>query len=132
MFPRATFPLTIEQLSNAVSRRFDSTVVLFDGETAGFANFHQMQPGEDCSIGNVIIRPDMRGKGVGRYLITTMIDIAREKYHVKSVKLACFNQNISGLLLYNRLGFKPVFMEERVDRQGKTVISIHMDFLISR
>lgn len=132
MFPRASYPLTVEQLSKAISVRFDSTVIECGGEIAGFANFHEVHLGENCSIGNVIIRPDMRGKGVGRYLITTMISIAAEKYHVKTVKLACFNHNINGLLLYNRLGFKPVFMEERVDKQEKIVVSIHMDYPVER
>ena len=39
MFPKADFPLTIDQLKNTIKDRFDSTVVLFNNEVVGFANF---------------------------------------------------------------------------------------------
>ncbi len=126
MFPSAEFPLTVDQLKTHLERRLDSTVVLYNGLLAGFANFYLCQPGETCSIGNVIVSPDIRGQGVGSYLINTMIGIAIKNYRVKSVQLSCFNQNVNGLLLYQELGFKPVFIEERRDKQGNRIASIHM------
>jgi ribosomal protein S18 acetylase RimI-like enzyme len=80
----------------------------------------------------VIVSPHIRGKGAGRYLINTMINIAVAKYQVKNVLLSCFNQNINGLVLYHRMGFKPVSFEERVDKQGKPVLSIHMTYDVPR
>lgn len=130
MFPAAEFPLTVDQLIIHMERRWDSTVVLFDGKVAGFANFYLCQPGETCSIGNVIVSPDIRGQGVGRYLINTMIQIAATKHNVKNVQLTCFNQNINGLLLYQGMGFKPVFIEERRDKQGNRIAAIHFVFNI--
>jgi ribosomal protein S18 acetylase RimI-like enzyme len=128
MFPKADYPLTIEQIRISIDQRWDSTVVLLDQKVVGFANFYAFKPGESCSIGNVVVSPHTRGKGAGRYLINTMIKIASAKYQVKKVLLSCFNQNINGLLLYNRLGFKPISFEERVDKQGIPVISIHMEY----
>jgi ribosomal protein S18 acetylase RimI-like enzyme len=126
MFPKADYPLTEAQLKAAIDQRYDSTVVLSDGQVAGFANFYFCQPDNSCSIGNVIVTPEVRGKGVGSYLITTMIKIAVTKYRVKDVKLSCFNENVTGLFLYQKLGFVPTFFEERFDKQGKRVASIHM------
>ena len=40
MFPKASYPLTIDQLKEAIAQRFDSTVVLLDDRVAGFANFY--------------------------------------------------------------------------------------------
>ncbi|GAP21427.1 GNAT family N-acetyltransferase [Leptolinea tardivitalis] len=125
MFPKAEYPLTIEQLRDSINNRKDSTVVLLDGKTAGFANFYICQPGDTCSIGNVIVSPEARGRGVGSYLVRTMIGLAREKYRVKNVQLSCFNQNVDGLLLYQKLGFKPHFIEERFDKSGGRIAAIH-------
>lgn len=128
MFPKAVYPLTVEQLRKSIQERFDSTVVLLDEEVAGFANFYRCEPGESCTIGNVIVRPDARGKGVGKYLINTMIEIAVKKYRVKNVRLSVFIHNTGAVLLYHRLGFKPVSFEERVDKHGRPDISIQMQY----
>jgi len=124
LFPKATYPLTPEQLQGAIDQRFDSTVILWEGQQAGFANFYICKPGEECHIGNVIVDPNLRGKGVGKYVIETMIDIAFEKYDVQEVHISCFNRNVVGLLLYAQLGFNPFAIEERQDYQGKRIAVI--------
>jgi ribosomal protein S18 acetylase RimI-like enzyme len=126
MFPKAVFPLTVEQLAAAISQRFDSMVLLAGTEVVGFANYYQCIPGESCSIGNVIVSPAVRGKGAGRYLVETMTAVAFERHQVKKVEISCFNENVTGLLLYTRLGFKPYAVEERLDYSGKRVALIHM------
>jgi hypothetical protein len=74
MFPKALFPLTVEQLQSSINSRTDSTVI-YSGETVlGFANFYEVVEGDYCSIGNVIINPVFRGKWVGTFLIKTMED----------------------------------------------------------
>jgi len=128
MFPKASYPLTVEQLQGSIARRTDSTVVLMDGRVVGFANFHVCEPGEKCAIGNVIVAPDVRGQGVGQYLIETMVQIALTKYQAKEVQISCFNQNVPGLLLYQKLGFRPFEIEDRIDKQGNRVASIHMKY----
>lgn len=126
LFPRASYPLDTKQLKTAIDQRTDSTVVLLDGRVAGFANFSICKPGETCAIGNVVVAPETRGQGVGKYLIETMVQIAFTKHQVKDVQIACFNQNVAGLLLYQKLGFAPVSIEERLDKQGKRVALIRM------
>lgn len=93
---------------------------------AGFANFYICEPGEKCAIGNVVVAPTARGQGVGRYLIETMVQTAFTKYKVKEVQISCFNQNVAGLLLYPKIGFRPDYIEERFDKQGERVALIHM------
>ena len=107
LFPKASYPLTVEQLQNAIDQRYDSTVVLKDNCVVGFANFYICEPEWKCAIGNVIIAPEARGHGVGQYLIETMVQIAWAKYKAKEVQISCFNQNVAGLLLYQKLGFRP-------------------------
>jgi ribosomal protein S18 acetylase RimI-like enzyme len=126
MFPKATWPLTVEQLSQAISQRFDSMVLLAGSDAVGFANFYKCEPGVSCSIGNVIVSPLVRGKGAGRYLVETMVAIAFDKYHVQAVEISSFNQNTVSLLLYVKLGFLPCSIEERIDPEGNRAALIHM------
>ena len=126
MFPKAAFPLTASQLQNAISQRSDSTVVELGGEVVAFANFYRWETGGCCSIGNVIVSPVARGRGVGRYLIEQMIGLAFSKHQATEVTVSCFNQNFAGLLLYPRLGFQPYAVEERKNSEGIRVALIHM------
>ena len=128
MFPQAHYPLTYDQLKTTSDQRSDLTVVLMDQRVVGFADFYHCHPGETGAIGNVIVAPDTRGMGVGRFLIATMIGIAVEKYRVKEIQISCFSQNDTGLLFYTKMGFKPVFIEELFDKEGNRIASIHMTF----
>jgi ribosomal protein S18 acetylase RimI-like enzyme len=126
LFPRATYPLTPEQLRHAIEQRHDSTVVLLDDQVCGFANFYVRELAGACAIGNVVVAPEARGRGVGRYLIETMIRKALLHHRAQEVRLSCFNGNVAGLLLYAKLGFVPFAVERRVDQQGARVALIHM------
>ena len=130
MYPRAVYPLTPEQLQSVIDQRHESTVVLTDGEVRGFANFNLFEPGIRCGIGNVIIAPEYRSKGIGRALVNEMVRKAFQEHNAQTVELSCFNHNTNGLLFYPKLGFQPVSLEERIDWEGKRVVSIH--FVLSR
>lgn len=90
MFPRANWPLTPPQLADALETRQDSTVIEMDGEVVGFANFSQCHFRGRCSLGNVIIAPKARSKGVGRYMITRMMEIAFDKHEATELIASCY------------------------------------------
>ena len=124
--PRAAFPRTPSALAETIAGRAAPTVVLCDGEVAGFADIYDIHPGTFCRIGNVIVSPDHRGRGVASYLIRQMIRIARETYQAQRIELACFNVNTAGLLLYAKLGFEPYAVEMRDDRRGNPLALIQL------
>lgn len=126
LFPVAEFPLTPSQLRAAIAQRADSTVVELDGQVVAFANFYRWETGGRCSIGNVIVSPQARGRGVGRYLIEQMNALAFSKHRATEITVSCFNQNVAGLLLYPKLGFQPYAIEERLDKGERRVALIHM------
>ena len=126
LFPKAEFPLAPSQLQDAIAKRSDSTVVEVAGDVVAFANFYRWETGGTCSIGNVIVSPATRGRGVGRYLIEQMTSLAFSKHLATEVTVSCFNQNVAGLLLYQKLGFQPYAIEERRNRKGNQVALIHM------
>ena len=126
MFPKAIFPLTSPQLLGAIAQRSDSTVVELDGQVVAFANFYSWENAGCCSIGNVIVAPVARSRGVGHFLINQMVGIAFSKHRATEVTISCFNRNVAGLLLYPRLGFKPYAVEERQDKDGRRAALVHM------
>lgn len=126
LHPNATFPLTSEQLRASIEQRFGATVVLYHGLVCGFANLYAMNSAGSCGIGNVIVAPDTRGRGVGQYLIETMIGTALHEHGARSVQVACFSGNVSGLLLYQKLGFEPYALESRLDFKGNRVALVRM------
>jgi RimJ/RimL family protein N-acetyltransferase len=126
LFPKATFPLTPDQLRRAIAQRYDSTVVTLDGAVCGFANFYLREPGGACAIGNVIVAPTARGRGVGAFLIETMAAKALVAHAAKEVRISCFHGNVAGLLLYAKLGFAPYAVERRLDPAGERVALVHM------
>lgn len=126
LFPKAEFPLSPPQLLNAIAERSDSTVVELYGEVVAFANFYRRESCGCCAIGNVIVSPAARERGVGRYLIEQMITTAFSKYQAAEVVVSVFNRNVAGLLFYPKLGFQPYAVEERKDKKGNRVAMISM------
>jgi len=131
MFPKATYPLTPAQLSEAIAQRSGSTVIEIDGAVAGFANFYKAEHGGICALGNVVVAPTARGQGVARYLVQRMIALAREEFAAREVWVSCFNHNTAGLLLYPQLGFVPFGIEERQARDGSRVALVQMKQVLS-
>lgn len=107
MFPKAQYPLTPAQLSDAIAQREGSTVVEGDGTLLAFASFYKAEHGGVCALGNVVVAPAARGHGVARYLVQSMIELARQQFDAREVWVSCFNSNTAGLLLYPQLGFAP-------------------------
>jgi len=126
MYPKATFPLTFEQLQLNFENRSDCTVFRSDETVVAFANLYDVEPGKHCFLGNVIIAPSFRGKGVSEFLLETMAEIAVQQHQVQELHLTCFNTNIPGLLLYHKTGFVPYALEKRTDFEGKSLLAVHM------
>ncbi len=126
VYPRGSYPLTLEQLRTLAKVRSDLTVATVDGTVAGFANLYDLVPGERAFIGNVIVACTLRGKGLGRALLRHMIGLAFDKYRLPEVRISVFSDNTPALLLYTTLGFRPASIEERRDPQGARVALLHM------
>ncbi|MCU6795113.1 GNAT family N-acetyltransferase [Paenibacillus sp. WQ 127069] len=126
MFPKAVYPLTPEQIVEAVKNRLEPTVILCDHIVVSYANFYDNDC-ESCWLGNVIVSSDYRGKGVSQFLIDTMESIAKQNLKVKKLKLVCHNTNTRGILFYKKYGFKPFDISVRVKPSGEFIAGIHME-----
>lgn len=130
MFPMAEYPLSKSQLESAINSRFDSTVILFNNDIVGFANFYEVDINQHCSIGNVVVNASHRNMGIGKYLIQTMEQIALEKYNVLELHLSCFNTNTKGILLYSKLGYIPYGFEKWLSPKNDSLALIKMKKLL--
>lgn len=126
MFPKARYPLDNEQLQTAIDQRNDSMVIDLNGEIIAFSNFYKWG-NECCSIGNVIIKNEYRGRGIGKILISKMIEIAINKYKTEKVCISYFEANKIAPKLYASLGFIDCGFELRKDKYDKEVKLINME-----
>ena len=126
MFPKADYPLSVEQLSENLKMRSNPTVFLHEDQVIGFANFYNVVENKNCSLGNVIVHPLYRKKGVGRFIVKTMEQLAVELYNTKNLHISCFNENTDGIILYHRMGYIPYEIEERENKNSKITTLIRM------
>jgi len=121
-FPRAHWPLTRGQLAAAHAERRGNTLALLDGRPAGFANFYQSVPGDYCALGNLMIAPWARSRGVASYLTGVMERQAVSDFAARELRISCFCDNTPGLLLYARLGYPPCGLVER--QRGERLVAL--------
>ena len=126
MYPRGTFPLDPEQLAQAAEGRVCPTVILDGDSVIGYCNLYDVELGSHGWLGNVIIRPEYRGRGAGRYLIDTMASIAKRELQLKELRLVCHNTNTQALRLYWRTGFVPYGLDGSADASGRNLMRILM------
>ncbi len=98
----------------------------WNGEPCGMANLY-IQPyaklKHTCLL-SIIVREDMRGKGVGSALLRRLMQHAKEKFGIEVLHLEVYDGN-PAKKLYERLGFKAFgsqahFIKENGKYMGKT------------
>ncbi|WP_127583055.1 GNAT family N-acetyltransferase [Paenibacillus koleovorans] len=127
MSPSAVYPLTADQLETIASARLHPTVILNEaGEPVGYANLYGYEPEKHVWLGNLIVHPDYRGKGAASALLREMLRIAREELQVPSLQLIVHNLNLTGILFYHKLGFKPYEFDPKVNYNGDALVGIKL------
>lgn len=111
--------------SSSKSRK-ELTVVVVKNRIVGFANLYDYKENESAFIGNVVVEKGYRNKGLGREIVSYMLNLAFNKHHLSTIRISVFSENTSALLLYSSLGFLPYGIEERKNQEGNRVALIHM------
>jgi len=122
VYAQGRFPLTVDQVDTLVSKRMQPTVMLVNDRVAGFGNFYGYRAGRSVVIGNVVVDAVLRGRGLGKRLVTHLIDLAFDEYDLPRVRIHVYNRNLGGLLLYVALGFRPYAMKVKKDHAGNPVV----------
>lgn len=125
-FPKATFPLTPDNLLSTARQRLSPTVVVSQENVLGYANFIEVKERGFCAIGNLMVHPDHRRKGVASYLVDQMVRKATAEYCARFVRVACFSHNQAAYQMYHKLGFRPGEMEQRLGGDGIPVLLVNL------
>lgn len=127
VYPRGSFPLTVEQVRHLAEVRKALTVVTTNGQIVGFANLYDFD-NQRAFIGNVVIDKMCRGQGHGKRLVEYMRDLAFSNYNLHEIHISVFSDNTSAVLLYSSLGFVPYAIEKRINYAGERTALLHMKF----
>ena len=107
-----TYPMTPQQLNDRYDefckdeKAWFMTALSDDGNVCGHFIFRKA----DCEnnsihMGFIIISPDMRGKGLGKQMLSQALRYAFEIFGAKTVTLGVFANNPSALGCYKAAGF---------------------------
>ncbi len=83
VYPSGTYPLTVEQIQYLSETRQELIVATDDVKIVGFANLYNLKENESVFIGNVVIDKLLRGQGIGKKLVSYMLDLGFYKYGLK-------------------------------------------------
>jgi L-amino acid N-acyltransferase YncA len=104
-----------------------------DGEVAGWGSlnvFNARDAYRFVADFSVYVERRYRGRGVGRVLLTRLVELGREHGFHKLV-LSAFPFNDGGMALYEKLGFRTVgIYKEQGQLDGKWVDTIVMEKLL--
>ncbi len=126
VYPSGRWPFTVAQLEDLAQVRRDLTVLDHEGTVAAFANLYDLEPGRHAFIGNVVVAPGLRGRGLGRRLVEYMLSRVFVHHGLGEARLSVFSHNVPALLLYLDLGFQPYAAEVRRDHDYREVVLLHM------
>ena len=92
----------------ATGRFIPLTAVDEDGKAAGHLIIRYPDESDDSSvrIGFVIVDPDLRGKGLGREMMSLAISYIKENLSATRVDLGVFDNNPKARKCYEAAGFK--------------------------
>ena len=74
-------------------------------EILGFAGFKKTL--DTADIMNIVVRKDFRNKKIGKKLLTSLIQKAKEQ-DIKTIFLEVNSKNLPALKLYENIGFKKI------------------------
>lgn len=114
--------LNFEILKHFYDKRFGSTSFLKGNQLVAYANFYRYKtdPKEIVYLGNVMVDTQHRGNGYSKEVIKVMSQKAKNKFNCKELRLAVFCNNTRAYILYIKMGFKVISVEERQGFHSKS------------
>src|SRR5207244_5647146 len=100
----------------------------FQAQLAGCVALHRLEP-EICEMKRLYLRPNFRGKGIGRALARTVIDEARD------IGYACMRLDTvepimkDAVALYRKIGLKEIATYRPTPIQGELYIVLELTCL---
>ena len=93
VYPKGKYPFSVDQVHSLAKSRKELTVAVEREGVIGFANLYDIEKGKWAFVGNVVVAREFRSRGVGRLLVSHMIQKAFDKYGVSEVRISVFNES---------------------------------------
>jgi putative acetyltransferase len=120
------FPLQDEkEIDDAIriwmsyEQKKSSLTALWDGVPCGCAllNIQTFRKLAHTCILTIIVDKEKRNHGVGTILLSKLIDLARDSFHIEVLHLEVYTDN-PAIRLYERMGFTTFGKQERFTKEG--------------
>ena len=112
--PATEMPLTMEKVVGWTRPGGQAFILTCDGDETplGYGELNPMrrQP-RHIWLGHAIVRPDQRGRGIGKALIQALVGYAFDRIGADRISLIVFPENTAAVECYRRVGFVPVGQE---------------------
>lgn len=125
-YDKGNWPLTVPQVRRLIGKRMEPTVMLHRGKVIGFGDFYNYVKGRSVFIGNIAIAPSARGKGLGRRLVSHLLDRAFRGHDLPSARMHVYGRNLPALRLYAKMGFAPYAMKIKSDYRGDPALVLNL------
>lgn len=106
--PKFTFPLTKQQLESSLSdqKRF-AFQVINQGNNLPIGHCEFSLTDQTVVLGRILIGDKFyRGKGLGKIIVTELLDFIKLKIDRQKIELNVFDFNIGAIKCYEKVGFK--------------------------
>ncbi|MDE6472120.1 MAG: ribosomal protein S18-alanine N-acetyltransferase [Clostridia bacterium] len=96
-------PWSLKQIQSlAVDKKAVARVGIFDGELVCYYSFYDIC--NEGNINNLAVKENYRGKGIGKFLLEDMINLAKER-RISALTLEVNENNTVAIQLYRKFGF---------------------------
>jgi D-alanine-D-alanine ligase len=111
--------LTIDQLEVSILCSKDEDFVIYWGDVAiGFASLYERTPCT-CEISYLIGDPEYRGRGLGRKIVTALLDHGFLRLGLKSIFASATVENLSSIRALEGAGFRRIGTRRACSRLGE-------------
>jgi len=121
-----------EEFIHNMHEKSDNSIILLafhDDKLISLLGFHgsSYRKSKHCGFFGISVHPELRNEGIGRIMISTLLDWAKAHTFLERVELTAFSHNHNGLNLYQSLGFK---IEGRKIKAGKLDSGEYVDMIL--
>ncbi|EHQ52100.1 GCN5-like N-acetyltransferase [Ectothiorhodospira sp. PHS-1] len=126
VFPGAAHPVSPEWLRTVVAGSAHAEVVEYRGAVVAFGVLHSLEPGGAGFVSHLVVRPDLRGRGIGSHLLDHLMGRAFRDARCREMHVQVATEDVPALLMCYEKGFMPYGMDRHEDARGRAGVLMHL------
>ncbi|SEQ06764.1 Acetyltransferase (GNAT) family protein [Ectothiorhodospira magna] len=126
VFPGATYPPSVAWLQGVMADSDWAAVVECRGEVVALGMLHALEPGGAGFVRHLVVRSDLRGRGIGAHLLDHLMAHAFREARCREIHVQVATEAVPALLMCYEKGFMPYGMNGYKDAQGQAGVLMHL------